>query len=152
MFCTSVHLRGLWSGDWFRCSYGCPAHGGRSSSSNSLRVIPHTTQTPRLKSDLWSPAVRSKPPSVRSKAITLSLEANLATDLEASREQFATCCQPHGNREGPTFLPVSIGRRESRPSCWQCWSFFSPAVVFAKDRSSRLFFLQCHSGPPPHRL
>jgi hypothetical protein len=42
--------------------------------------------------------------------------ANLATDLEASRERFATCCQPHGNQEGPTFLAVSIGRKESRPS------------------------------------
>ena len=27
--------------------------------------------------------------------------------------------------------------------------FFSPAVVFAKDRLSRLFFLHCHSGSPP---
>src|SRR5262249_3446359 len=71
---------------WFRCSYGCPAHGGRSSSSNSLRVIPHTTQTLRLKSNLWPPAVRSKPPDVRSKAITFSpiLTAHGLTILQAS--------------------------------------------------------------------
>jgi len=53
-------------------------------------------------------------------------EANLATDLEASRERFATCCHCHENREGPTFLPVRIGRRESRPSCWRLWGVFSP--------------------------
>jgi hypothetical protein len=40
---------------------------------------------------------------------------NLPTGLEASRERFATCCQPHGNREGRNFLLVSIGRRESLP-------------------------------------
>jgi len=40
-------------------------------------------------------------------------DTNLATDLEASRERLATCCQLPGNREGPTFLAVSIGRRES---------------------------------------
>jgi len=49
------------------------------------------------------------------------IEANLATDLESSRERLATCCQPLGNREGPTFLSVSIGRTESRPSCWLGW-------------------------------
>jgi len=27
-------------------------------------------------------------------------------------------------------------------------SIVSPPVVFAKDRSSRLFFLHCHSGSP----
>ena len=48
-------------------------------------------------------------------------EANLSTDLESSRERFATCCQPHGNREGPTCLSASIGRTESRPSCWLGW-------------------------------
>jgi len=32
-----------------------------------------------------------------------SIEANLATDLEASRERLATYCQLHGNREGPFF-------------------------------------------------
>jgi hypothetical protein len=44
-------------------------------------------------------------------------EPNLPTDPEASRERFATC--RHGNREGPIFLSVSIGRRESRPSSWR---------------------------------
>jgi len=41
---------------------------------------------------------------------------NLPTDPEASRERFATCHQPHGNREGPTFHFANIGRTESRPS------------------------------------
>jgi hypothetical protein len=43
------------------------------------------------------------------------LKVGLSTDPVSSRERFATCRQPHGNREGPTFLSVSIGRRESRP-------------------------------------
>jgi hypothetical protein len=33
----------------------------------------------------------------------LAAEANLSPNPEASREQFATCRPPHGNREGPTF-------------------------------------------------
>src|SRR5215472_3062438 len=48
-----------------------------------------------------------------------STEASLSTDLQASRERLATCCQLRGNREGPTFLPVSTGRTESHPSCWR---------------------------------
>jgi hypothetical protein len=64
-------------------------------------------------------------------------EPNLPTDPAASCERFATYRQPHGNREGPTFLSVSIERRESRPSSWRRWGAFSPSVVFAKDRSSR---------------
>ena len=56
-------------------------------------------------------------------------------------DDFATCCLPPGSREAPTFLAVSIGRRESRPSCWLGWGVFSPSVVFAKDRSSRHFFV-----------
>ena len=42
-------------------------------------------------------------------------EPNLPTDPAASCERFATYRQPHGNREGPTFLSVGIERRESRP-------------------------------------
>ena len=53
-------------------------------------------------------------------------EPNLPTDPEASRERFATCRQPDGNREGPIFLSVSTGRRESRPSSWRRWGVFSP--------------------------
>ena len=35
-------------------------------------------------------------------------EANLSTDLEASCERFATCCQPHGNQEAREGLrPIS---------------------------------------------
>src|SRR5262249_42411717 len=56
-----------------------------------------------------------------------STEASLSTDLEASRERLATCCQPLGNREGPTCLSVSIERRESRPLCWRRWDVFSPS-------------------------
>jgi hypothetical protein len=55
------------------------------------------------------------------------LKFSRPTDPEASRERFAICCrQSHGNREGPTFLPVSIGRRESRPSSWRRWDVFLP--------------------------
>src|SRR5215831_19120126 len=49
-------------------------------------------------------------------AIPVQDSPTLSTNPEASRERFATCRQPDGNREGPTFLSVSIGRRESRPS------------------------------------
>jgi len=66
-------------------------------------------------------------------------ELNLPTDPVASRERFATSRrQPHGNREDPTFLSVSIGRRESRPSSLRRWGAFRPSVVFAKDG------LSCH--------
>jgi hypothetical protein len=68
-------------------------------------------------------------------------QPNLPADPEASRERFATSRrQPHENREGPTFHPVSIGRTESRPSCGFVGVLFRPSVVFAKDGSSRLFF------------
>jgi len=87
------------------------------------------------KQEVWDPGSRS------------SGHSAFATDLEASRERFATCCHCHENREGPTFLPVRIGRRESRPSCWRLWGVFSPFVVFAKDRSSRLFFLHARHLP-----
>ena len=43
------------------------------------------------------------------------LSANLATDLEASRERLATCCQPHGNREGPTCLSCKYRRKRKPP-------------------------------------
>src|SRR5262249_49453946 len=70
------------------------------------------------------------------------LRISLPTDRVASRERFATSYrQPHENREGRTFHPVSIGRRESRPSSWRRWGAFRPSVVFAKDGLSRLFFL-----------
>src|SRR5262249_60229752 len=52
--------------------------------------------------------------------------ANLSSDLESSRERLATCCRPHGNRDSPTVLPLSIGRRERRPSGWLGWGVFSP--------------------------
>ena len=39
-------------------------------------------------------------------ALPFWTEANLSTDLEASRERLATCCQPPGNREGPVRAPV----------------------------------------------
>jgi hypothetical protein len=50
------------------------------------------------------------------------LKVSLSTDPVASRERFATCRQPHGNREGLTFLSVSPRpspihpRREGGPS------------------------------------
>ena len=68
-------------------------------------------------------------------------EPNLPTDPEASRERFATCHQPDGNREGSTFLSVSTGRRETPHHPGVVGMLFRPSVVFAKDRSSRLFFL-----------
>ena len=69
-------------------------------------------------------------------------EPNLPTDPEANRERFATSRrQPHEIREGRTFHPVSIGRTESRPSCWLVGVLFRPPVVFAKDGLSCLFFL-----------
>jgi hypothetical protein len=55
-------------------------------------------------------------------------EPNPPTDPEASRERFATC-HPHGSREGPTFLSVGIGRKESRPSSWRRWGVFSEALL-----------------------
>ena len=59
-------------------------------------------------------------------AMAHRLRISLPTDPEASRERFATSRrQPHENREGRTFHPVSIGRRESYPSCWLCWGAFS---------------------------
>ena len=57
-------------------------------------------------------------------ATSLNWQATLPIDPEASRERFATCRQPHGNREGPTFLSVGIGRKESRPSSWRRWGVF----------------------------
>ena len=75
-------------------------------------------------------------------------EANLPADLEASRERFPTCCQPHGNREGPPCLTVSIGNQKASHHAGSVGVFFRPTVVFAKDRLSRLFFLHCHSGSP----
>ena len=47
-------------------------------------------------------------------AMAHRLRISLPTDPVDSRERFATSRrQPHGNREGPTFLSVSVGRRES---------------------------------------
>src|SRR5262249_41869314 len=75
-------------------------------------------------------------------AMAHRLRISLPTDPVASRERFATSRrQPHENREGRTFHPVNIGRRESRPSSSRRWVLFRPSVVFAKNRSSRLFFL-----------
>jgi hypothetical protein len=44
---------------------------------------------------------------------TFALLGCVPTDHEATRERFANCRQPHGNREGPIFLSVSVGRRGS---------------------------------------
>ena len=75
-------------------------------------------------------------------------EPNLPIDPEASRERFATCPQPSGNREGPTSLSVSIGRRESRPS--------SQLTVLRRQvrgrvrltNNDRLFFVQLYRWFP----
>src|SRR5215472_7715138 len=74
---------------------------------------------------------------------------NLRTDLEASRERLATCCQPYGNREGPTFLAASIGRRESRPSCWLGWGVFSPICRIRQGPSVSPRLSSC--APPQAR-
>src|SRR6516225_2158002 len=61
---------------------------------------------------------------VKHRLAQMALESNALREepnLKSSRERLATCCQPRGIREGPTFLPVSIGRTESRPSCWLGW-------------------------------
>ena len=81
----------------------------------------------RTRFSLSSAAARWRSRGATTNRAELSVAANLATDLEASRERLATCCQPRGNREGPTCLSVSIGRRESRPSCWLRWGAFSPS-------------------------
>src|SRR5215831_10116425 len=94
----------------------------------------------RTRFSLSSAAARWRSRGATTNRVELSVAANLATDLEASRERLATCCQPHGNREGPTCLSVGIGRRESRPSSWRRRGVFSPTVVFAKDRLSDLVF------------
>jgi hypothetical protein len=67
-------------------------------------------------------------------------EPNLPTDPEANRERFATSRrQPHGNRDGPTSLSVSIGEKAAHhPRV--VGVLFRPSVVFAKDGLSRLFF------------
>src|SRR5260370_39238646 len=54
---------------------------------------------------------------------------SLSTAPEASRERFATCRQPHGNREGPTFLSASTAHHPGVVGV-----LFLPFVVFAKDR------------------
>ena len=69
-------------------------------------------------------------------------DPNLSTDPVASRERFATSRrQPHENREGRTFHPVSIGRRESPHHAGFVGVLFRPSIVFAEDRSSSLFML-----------
>ena len=75
-------------------------------------------------------------------------EANLSADPESSGERVATCCQPRGNREAPTFLPVSIGKEKAAHHAGLVGMCFRPPVVFGKDRSSRLVFL--HARPRKH--
>ena len=50
----------------------------------------------------------------------------------------------------PVFLQVSEEQKAAHHA-GLVGVLFSPAVVFAKDRSSRLFFLDCHSGSPHKR-
>jgi len=47
-------------------------------------------------------------------------KADIATDLEASRERLATCCQPNGNREGPT-LSFCKYRKKRKPPIMLAW-------------------------------
>jgi hypothetical protein len=58
--------------------------------------------------------------SNKAAGLPIQADATLSPDLESSREQFATCCRPRGNREGPTFHSVNIGRTESRPRVKVC--------------------------------
>ena len=80
--------------------------------------------------------------------IARSRFSNLASDLESSRERLATCCQPHGNQEGPTFLSVSIGRRESRPSRWLGWGVFSPSCRIRSGPLVSPVLYSCSSDLP----
>src|SRR5262249_37840594 len=79
-----------------------------------------------------------------------STEASLSTDPEANRERLATCRQPAENREGPTFLSVSIGRRESRPSSSRRWGAFSPICRIRQGRLVSPLLSSCSPcGPRP---
>src|SRR5262249_34932630 len=79
------------------------------------------------------------------------LRISLPTDRVASRERFATSYrQPHENREGRTFHPVSIGRRESRPSSWRRWGAFSPICRIRQGRLVSPLLSSCSPcGPRP---
>jgi hypothetical protein len=79
------------------------------------------------------------------------LRISLPSDPVASRERFATSRgQPHGNREGPTFLSVSIRRRESRRSSLRRWGAFSPICRIRQGRLISPLLSSCSaSGPLP---
>src|SRR5215471_5363764 len=83
--------------------------------------------------------------------LTRMRDPNLPTDPVASRERFATSRrQPHGNREGLTFLSVSIGRRESRPSSSRGWGAFSPMCRIRQGRLVSPLLSSCSPcGPRP---
>jgi hypothetical protein len=77
-------------------------------------------------------------------------EPNLPTDPEASRERFATCRQSHGNREGPTFLSVSVGRREAAHHPGVVGVLFRPSIVFAKGAARLPLLSSCPPCRPPN--
>src|SRR6516165_9947384 len=82
-------------------------------------------------------------------AFVRTREPNLPTDPEANRERFATSRrQPHGNREGPTFLSVSIGRRESRPSSSRRWGAFSSICRIRQGRLASRLLSSCSLWRP----